>query len=394
MSFDRFQCVNAGKPAFIAVLIVFAGQLFSHASFAGGKELRIKVTNPSAFARSNETISLSWKSLTAKFPTLNKEMFVVIDVENGAELLSQFFEDQVLFQSSFKANEVRSFVLKNGQAIKRQNLVDGRFVEPRQDYAWENDRIAFRMYGPALAKDVKNGIDVWTKRVRYLIVEKWYKGEEDTGSAKISYHVDHGEGADFFSVGKTLGAGGCGIWYNGRVYQPGVFSSYRTIANGPIRLVFELTYDSLLVEGRNYPMALRITLDAGQNMNKVEVTHTDSKPSDAVEFVCGLVKRKDVSLIKNESNGWIGLWGLTNADSVNGSLGTGVVLSGSTSKSILEDKDQYLIGGKATTGKPFRYYAGAGWTRSGDFSNEQEWRDYLNTFARSLQSPLKVRISK
>jgi pectinesterase len=370
--------------------------LFSlNTSSARSKELRVHVSNPSSFARYNETISLSWKSLTTKFPLLKKENTVVVDANSGNELLSQLIDGEFLFQSGFEPNETKSFIVKNAESkADKQSLVDGRFVEPRQDYAWENDRIAFRMYGPALAKEVNNGIDVWTKRVRHLIVQKWYKGEEDTGAAKISYHVDHGEGADFFSVGKTLGAGSCGIWHNEKVYQPGVFSSYRTIANGPIRLVFELTYDSLIVEGKRFKEVKRITLDAGQNLNKVEVIYFGEMPDEEIQSVVGLVKRKGVAFAKDDKECWMSLWGLTNADTVNGSLGTGVVIVSSTFVHFREDKEQYLAVVKARVGRPFTYFTGAGWTRSGDFSTEQDWKNYLSSFAQSQRAPMKIRVAK
>jgi hypothetical protein len=357
-------------------------------------DVRVKVSNPSSFARNSETISLSMESLTSKLPSLNLGNAVVVDENSGVELITQVVDGELLFQSSFKPKETKSFFVRAGMAKseKPQSLVDGRFVEPRQDYAWENDRIAFRMYGPALAKEVNNGIDVWTKRVRSLVVEKWYKGDQDTGTARVSYHVDHGEGADFFSVGRTLGAGSCGLWYNNKVYQPGVFSSYRTIANGPIRLVFELTYDSLRLEGRRYKETKHFTLDAGQNLNRIEATYTGEQSNEELQVVAGLVKRKGVTFSKDEKEGWFSLWGLTNADTINGSLGMGIVMPSTTLKTAFEDTVQYLVNGKAKTGKPFVYYAGAGWTRTGDFADESAWREYLSAFARRLRAPLVVRI--
>jgi hypothetical protein len=49
-----------------------------------------------------------------------------------------------------------------------------------------------------------SGIDVWGKKVRYPIINKWY--------ARKHYHEDTGEGADLYSVGTTLGCGGLGYW--------------------------------------------------------------------------------------------------------------------------------------------------------------------------------------
>jgi hypothetical protein len=353
----------------------------------------VEVSNPSRFARPSEMISLPWSDILKERPAFELTNVVVIDRNTNATILAQTTVEGLLFQSDFGADETRSFVIKHGslEASNRESLVDGRFVEPRQDYAWENDRIAFRMYGPALASEVSNGIDVWTKRVRSLIVQKWYKGEEDTGKAKISYHVDHGEGADFFSVGKTLGAGGSGVWLNNRVHQPGVFSSQKTVANGPLRITCELTYNTWLVEGKHLTETKRISLDAGQNLNRIEVTFTSSIPDDTILVACGLVKRDNTMLSRGDKNSWIGLWGRTNEDSANGSLGTGIVLLKSAFVGINEDKDQHLIVGRAKAGKTFTYYAGAGWTKSGDFASSDEWNTYLDSFAQKLQQPLRIK---
>src|SRR3546814_12517342 len=69
------------------------------------------------------------------------------------------------------------------------------------DFAWENDKIAFRMYGKALegtAGDA-HGIDVWVKRTSELVINKWYNSGD--------YHTDHGDGMDYYSEGMNLGPG-------------------------------------------------------------------------------------------------------------------------------------------------------------------------------------------
>ncbi|MBI5474879.1 MAG: DUF4861 family protein [Ignavibacteriae bacterium] len=366
-------------------------------NFGSAKErsLRITVSNPLLLDRKSETIAVKLSDLKAKLSSLDFGRVTVVDAKTKANLLNQVTSDELLFQSDFKSRETKTFLVQNGPAQKSKpaSLVDGRFVKPREDYAWENDRIAFRMYGPAMAKDVNNGIDVWTKRVRYLIVEKWYKGDEDTGAARVSYHIDHGEGADFFSVGKTLGAGSCGIWYNNAVHQPGVFSSYKTVLNGPIRLVFELTYDTLNVAGKMYKEIKRVTLDAGQNLNRIDVTYFGPNETEELQFVAGLVKRKSTASKSNEQNAWMSLWGATNDDTTNGSLGSGVVMMKSEFVGLTEDKDQFLMIGKTKPANTATYYTGAGWTRSGDFATEDEWTRYLNEFALRFASPLRVKLS-
>jgi pectinesterase len=361
------------------------------------KHLIVKVTNPSDLARENETISVPWDTLKAALSLGKSESMVVKETASGDKLMSQWIDDdlggipeELIFQSSFKPRESKWFLVAVSPKSRQKSspLVDVRYVEPREDLAWENDRIAFRVYGPALAAEVNNGIDVWTKRVRSLIVKKWYDGEEQT--PKIVYHEDHGEGADFFDVGRSLGCGGSGIWHYGKLYQPGVFSSYKIISTGPIRASFELAYNKWNVEGGIYREVKRITLDAGQNLNRIEVTLKGNGEDDPLVLACGLVKRNDTKFYKNEENDWMSLWGKTTDDPINGDLGTGVVFQAKMVSGWAEDSSQYIVLGNTGPGLTFTYYAGAGWTRSGDFKSVEEWNGYLDRFAANLRLPLQV----
>jgi unsaturated rhamnogalacturonyl hydrolase len=87
--------------------------------------------------------------------------------------------------------------------------------ERKDDLAWENDKVAFRVYGPALRDSAEDsGIDAWTKRVARPVIDKWYADDLKRG---ISYHKDHGEGLDAYKVGDTRGCGGLGLWIDGKL---------------------------------------------------------------------------------------------------------------------------------------------------------------------------------
>ena len=86
----------------------------------------------------------------------------------------------------------------------------GRFVrERRDDFAWENDLVAHRMYGAALetwAQEplTSSAVDVWVKKTNRLVINDWYMTDD--------YHRDTGEGADLYSAGRTRGCGGNAVW--------------------------------------------------------------------------------------------------------------------------------------------------------------------------------------
>jgi hypothetical protein len=373
---------------------IVAGVVFCiAASTCEGADFLISVKNPSTVPRKGETVEVRLSDLVGRDATLQGTDFAVLDQTAGMELIAQVTDSLLLFQSDFTPGETKTFQAKSGMKGHKESAskVDGYFARPREDYAWENDRIAFRMYGPALAAEVNNGIDVWTKRVRNLIVRKWYAEDEKEGKGNY-YHIDRGEGADFFAVGKTLGAGGSGIWYRDSLFQPGVFTSYKTLANGPIRTSVELTYPTWNVGGEKFTEKKRISLDAGRNLNKVEVSFTGMLPRDSMLIACGLVKRKGVALHMDERSGTLALWGPTNGDTVNGSLGTGVLLVPSAIVGKHDDSVQVFLLGRLTPDKPFIYWAGAGWTRSGDFSDGAGWDNCLRGCFLTMTEPLQVSI--
>lgn len=381
------------------LLVFFIFLVLSLPAIARNRQVVVTVTNPLDMNRTNEIVSIGWKKIAEKMKGINISKITVRDTTSGDILPHQLIDensdgtpDELIFLANFQANEKRTFFIENRKASQNiEPLTYVGFMVPREDIAWENDRIAFRIYGPAMAKDVNNGIDVWTKRVRYLIIEKWYKGDQAPGDQRISYHEDHGEGADFFSVGRSLGAGSCALYKSDSLYQPGVFEKYKIIAKGPIRLIFEVTYTPFEYNGKKITETKRITLDAGSNLNKIEVQYNSIGSNDGVMFAAGLVKRPNVSIFTDKEKGLASLWGPINDNPVNEYLGTGIVMINEKIDTIKENNGHLLVVGKSKLSKKITYYTGAGWTRTGDFENIQDWNNYLSDFAIKLRNELIIR---
>ena len=67
------------------------------------------------------------------------------------------------------------------------------------------------------------------------MVNDWYLVDD--------YHRDHGEGGDFYSAGRRrAAAAAAACWIDGTLAVSKNFLGSRVLANGPIRLVFELGY--------------------------------------------------------------------------------------------------------------------------------------------------------
>jgi pectinesterase len=242
----------------------------------------------------------------------------VVDAATGAEAATQPFDadgdgaiDQLLVLASFWPGETKELRVEDAPpSAPTPPRVHARHDEHRDDVAWESDRIAFRIYGQGLWNAheyeplVSSGLDVWVKSVRGLVVEKWY------GKGHDAYHVDTGEGADFYTVGPTLGGGGDAVWRDGKMWPAKNFKTYRILADGPIRTVFELRYDPWDAGGVRVAETRRFTLDAGQNLNRAESTFTTADGSE-VSYVIGTVKREGLvgSTSRAGAWGWLATWG-------------------------------------------------------------------------------------
>ena len=160
--------------------------------------------------------------------------------------------------------------------------VYGRYVpERKDDFAWENEYAAFRMYGPALKpENPSNGVDLWLKASPELVVDSFYYREHVLG---LPYHINYGKGLDCYKVGHTCGAGGLVVLTrDSLIANPsslivnvgGPYDRWEILEQTPDKFVFRLEYDSLLVAGHILQEAITITAEAGQLQNKAEVVLT------------------------------------------------------------------------------------------------------------------------
>lgn len=154
-----------------------------------------------------------------------------------------------------------------------QPKVYGRYVpERKDDFAWENEFAAWRMYGPALkAENPSNGVDLWLKASPELIVDSFYYREHVLG---LPYHINYGKGLDCYKVGHTCGAGGLIVLANDTTYIGGPYDRWTILEQTPERFVFHLEYDSLLVAGHILQESITITAEAGEPMNRADVVLT------------------------------------------------------------------------------------------------------------------------
>ena len=160
-----------------------------------------------------------------------------------------------------------------------QTKVYGRYVpERKDDFAWENEYAAFRMYGAALKpENPSNGVDLWLKNSPALVVDTMYGRELKDHRP---YHINYDGNLDCYKVGHTCGAGGLVVIADGKTWIGGPYDRWEIMEQTPERFVFRLEYDSLLVAGQILQEAITITAEAGQMMNRAEVVLTANDAND------------------------------------------------------------------------------------------------------------------
>ncbi len=371
------------------------------------EKITVTVTNELDAARPAETITVPWSEIAGRLPKTLPSHLLVKDA-SGATIPDQLINlspeehrdnyESIIFQHDFAAGEkTATFTIEKTDAPVSPfpSKVFARYVPERfDDFAWENDRIAHRAYGPALetptgGKDqmVSSGLDVWSKRVRYSIIDRWY--------LMGHYHEDTGEGLDMYDTGKTRGCGGTGVWDGKVLHVSHNWKTWKVLANGPVRAIFELTYEPWDAgNGMMVSEVKKFTVDAGHNLDQMDsVFQWLQKEETPVTIGIGIGKHtkrlETAELTENEKENWFSLWEKYAKD---GQIGTAALLPANSPISFAEDNDNHLVLVQAKTGNPLRYYVGAGWDRSGDFSDKASWEKYLSDFAARLKSPLKISV--
>jgi unsaturated rhamnogalacturonyl hydrolase len=260
--------------------------------------------------------------------------------------------------------------------------VFARFVPEREDdFAWENDLIAFRAYGPALrGMGVDSGFDAWLKRVPWPILDKWYIEDVTKlryGKVAKSYHSDQGEGYDAYKVGESRGCGGISLWIDDKLHPSGTFTAHRIVEHTPERAVIELDYASTL-DGKAVRETKRITVLMGQRLFQCESCFTIDGKAGAMDVAIGLKPQtKPAKPVFSPKTGTMLLW-----ETLDGlGLGTGIVIDPASVTKMSTAAGQALCLARTDDTGSIRWFAGYGWEGQGEISSAEEWKTYLEKFA-------------
>ncbi|XLZ69790.1 DUF4861 family protein [Massilia sp. SR12] len=381
---------------------------------SAAERLTITLQHDLDIARPSETVTVPWSEVNKALPHALVQRIAVRDASGRVvphqvtNVAPQAKDPQnigiaygeLIFQHSFKAGEKSaSYTVEKIDTVAppAPQQTFARYVQERlDDFAWENDKLAHRTYGPALAAPapagvvkevlVTSGLDLWFKRVPYPIVDRWYNKGHD------HYHHDEGEGMDMYNVGRSRGAGGTGVWQGGKLYVSTNYAGWKVLANGPLRTVFELSYAAWDAAGLPVTETKRFTVDAGQQLDLIESTFSYAG-EQALTVAVGLNKnpadKGQQPQIATKREGQVLLQWVEQAS--NGAFGTAVIVPGA--QGFAEDALNELILAPASAGKPLRYYAGGAWSRAGDITTRAQWEAYVTHAATRAANPIRLRLS-
>lgn len=378
------------RIVFVIIAACVAGTL------AGcGRQAVVTVENRLPFGREAEMVGIDTAGLG--FRLRAAESCVVVN-EAGDTIPSQLTHDgKLIFPSGLGAGETAVFRVKPGPARVYEPKVFGRKVPERMDdFAWENDRVAFRVYGKALMAGGGpcNGIDAWYKRTGELVINKWYA---DEASGVSSYHDDDGQGLDDYGVNRSLGAGAMAPYTGQRLWLNGNYTTCRILDDGPLRFTFRLDYDPLEVDGTPVAERRTISLDAGSQLNRIEQCYAFGEPAPVA---AGFVRRSQgEDRIVRDANYLIYCEPETSKTS---GVYMGLLMPGGMERSVEDsytvadgpgrgDYRHILAVATYRPGEPFVYYAGFGWEKWG-FPSAGDFEEYLRRFSESLASPFVITV--
>ncbi|MDE5998639.1 MAG: DUF4861 domain-containing protein [Bacteroidaceae bacterium] len=404
------------------VLLWLAG-LAAMASQAA-ESVKITVSNPMAGARM-EIVEVDASTIKKK---LGEGSMVVTDADGG-EVPSQLtYDGKLIFQAGVGSKGKSVYYVQQGTPQKYEVRAKGRLFTERQDeFGWENDRVAYRVYGHGGAV----GYDLFNKSTSELMLDYWYASEQNQEMRSVSkqlhdrgyhdladqvynafcYHIDHGKGMDCYTVGPTLGGGANAlINEDGTLFMPQCYKTFEILDQGPLRFTVRFTYPEQNFKGDKVVETRIISLDAGSHFNRVTVSYQGL--TQPATMAAGIVVHKNnpSTYVIASENGYIGYEDLGDASVYNakyrdelakqmGKIYIGLLFPKKSVSMSYQQRDNGIAAGHilATTlytpNTSYTYYFGSGWDKNPntDLHSLTDWEALLNQAVIWARQPLKVR---
>lgn len=359
---------------------------------AGAQEINIKVTNPLPLARGEEIVEVQCPEPIAESD------WTMYDSEGKEKVFQITHDGKLLFTTQLGPKETATYTLRPGGHSAWETTCYGRiFPERLDDLGWENDRAAYRAYGPALQATGEKayGYDIWTKSVETPVLEKRYHGALKEG---ISFHKDHGEGMDVYAVGPTLGGGTTALFGpEGELIMPWCWTEAEVIDNGPLRFTALLKFAPTVIGKDTIVETRTISLDKGEWLNSTDVFYQGAPKGS--EFAAGVVVHDSNPLgyrLLQDTNTVLYTDFTQEPFEDNGFILVGMTTPEDAELFFLPMEGVNGVSGhilmKMRTGdNPTRYYWGGAWSKGG-METIDDWQDYMLKFRTRKLHPLKGEI--
>lgn len=391
------------------------------ATSAGAQNVKIIVNNDEKVQR-QEVVEVCAKQLYQKMG-ISYGSPVIVKNALGQQVGYQLTHDSLLLvDASVRPCGTAEFSVEKGTPRQPKLYVTGRqYPERVDDIAWENDRTAYRIYGPALQRNKERafGVDVWVKNTPDLEVEKRYVTELSNHSAiealkkegktqealdmeeATTYHFDHGYGLDCYKVGPTLGGGAPALMDNGELVLPYCYRDYQILDNGPLRFTVRVDYNPTTIgRDKNIVEHRVISLDKGSNFNRCTVWYDGL--TEKRDMAAGIVVHpEDTETMHLASNMALYADPTDNPTKQNFQIFVGLLFPEGIdyTRYLYTEQDRqngnagHVIGVKSyTPGTRFTYYFGSAWSKN-DVRTMDEWKLRSEQTIDALHAPMNVTIS-
>lgn len=371
----------------------------SCATAADAAPVTVTVGNPSGMQR-QEVVELDAASVFQRLGISGGRQFVVKNAL-GFEVPYQLtYDGKLLIEACVAPKGQATYTITKGEPSVFVNTCYGRMYPERvDDIAWENDRGAYRCYGPALQRSGEDafGNDVWVKNTPDLVVESRYHNELVN---KLSYHVDRGYGLDCYKVGPTLGCGTPALIQGDNLVFPYCWKEYELLDNGPLRFTVRLKYNPSKYGNDDNVVENRIlSIDKGSNFNKMTVWYDGlTAPADVASGV--VIHTEDTESVVLGKNYVQYADPTDNPKGQNFQIYVAAIFPDGvdqTRKVMYQNPVRgnagHALGIKRgiKSGEKFTYYFGSSWSKY-DCRTQKEWQQRIDNFQSALGQKLEVGI--
>lgn len=393
---------------------------------AGDAVAHAELSNPSEFARNDEPVFFSFRSLGLAANDPRADSLVAPSTASQlVDLDADGKKDGLMVVLDFKPAETRNIEILTGSPSdaakafpKRtqaelsrktggewqgnkyiggtfENVQDLMLPSQHTDHSGfiryegpgiESDKVGYRIY-----LDWRNGFDIFGKKTGAMVLQ-------DVGQDGFeSYHHMSDWGMDILKVGDALGVGGYGYWDGDKVERVSKVDGWyaKVIENGNIYSALQIDYQGWHVADKTVDLRSDISMTAGSRLAHVRLKLSEALPNIAI----GLVKHEGTELLQGDINvsgyAWtyVASYGKQSLSGENDNLGMAILFQRGMRDAQTEDAYNY-VSVMEPAGGQLEYYFLAAWDgEPNGIKNREAFVAYLEKQAERLTMPPRTRLT-